>query len=262
MDDQKNFKLKQILGGQYNRSNGSSAVFGGSRRTGDFRLWISFTRGINATDYIILGQGLSAQSKLIYNSMNQLVKKYTGRYRPTGSQPFFDCVVFDKDAFGDFIQISSTGAFITSDGNTYLSKSAVAGLSGNQTFNTNNYIPISINAGAQSGILFPWQGVYVHFDQTNRLDGTTVVLWQPLNFKQSAMYFPRAGVKQFNFANNPSYSAASLTRTYITTVGLYGQQDAQGLNTGSSPLLAVAKITTPVKKNDETEYLFKINLEF
>jgi hypothetical protein len=60
-------------------------VFGNSRRTGDFRLWISFTRGVNATDYITLGQGLSAQSKLIYNSVNQLFKKYTGRYRPTGS---------------------------------------------------------------------------------------------------------------------------------------------------------------------------------
>jgi len=34
------------------------------------------------------------------------------------------------------------------------------------------------------------------------------------------------------------------------------------LNPTSSPLLAVAKLITPVKKNDETDVIFKINLEY
>lgn len=42
MEYEKNFKLKTMPGPWYSRANGSSAAFGGSRATGDLRLWISF----------------------------------------------------------------------------------------------------------------------------------------------------------------------------------------------------------------------------
>lgn len=265
MDAEKNFKQKQITSVQYSRSNGSSASFGNSRSTAGARLWISFSRGVNSSNTITLGPSLTAQSKLLYNSINNLVKKYTGSLRPSASQPYFDCVVFDKDAFGDYISISSTGTFITSGaGFTLVRKSAAGSLSGNQVYNQNNYIPISIQSTSrQSGMLFPWQGVYVHYNQSNRLNGyNTTVVWSPVTYKERALYFPRAGSKQFNFSNNPSFDASSMTRTYITTVGLYGQRSEVGLNANASPLLAVAKLALPVKKNDERQYIFKVSLEY
>ena len=257
-----NYKLKRIVGSQYNSSNGSSATFGTERFTGSFRLWSSFSCSVNSSSLVTIGSSPLQQvkSSLLYNSINNLIYKYTGALRPVRSQPIFTCIVFDKDALGDYISISPTGTFITSNGNTYIPKTS---LSGNQLYNTNNFIPIITGPAVQVGMLFPQQGVFVNFNQGGYvLGGTTIAFWSPINYKSQAYYFRRLGCKQFNFSNNQSFSAGSLSRTYITTVGLYGQADPTRLNPTASPLLAVAKLITPCKKNDESDYLFKVNLQY
>jgi hypothetical protein len=84
-DEDKNFKLKRLTGRAYGVSNGSTATFGGSRRTGSFRLWTSFTCNVNSNTLVNIGNGQQVRSKLLYNSLNQLVKKYTGSLRTSVS---------------------------------------------------------------------------------------------------------------------------------------------------------------------------------
>ena len=50
-----------------------------------------------------------------------------------------------------------------------------------------------------------------------------------------------------------SGSNAQLTRTYVTTIGLYDQNDN---------LLAVAKLSRPIAKSPESEANFRVRLDF
>tara|TARA_Y100000592_G_scaffold49580_1_gene78500 strand:+ start:28 stop:1071 length:1044 start_codon:yes stop_codon:yes gene_type:complete len=80
----------------------------------------------------------------------------------------------------------------------------------------------------------------------------------------STHYFVRAGNKEFNFSNNPTFFTASTgdftqptffkdPKVYITTVGLYND---------SNELLAVAKLSQPVLKSFSREALIKVKLDF
>jgi len=80
----------------------------------------------------------------------------------------------------------------------------------------------------------------------------------------STHYFVRLRNKQFNYSNNPTFYNAdngSLTfadfrnnpKTYVTTVGLYNTQNE---------LLAVAKLSKPVRKSFDEEILLRVRLDF
>ena len=80
----------------------------------------------------------------------------------------------------------------------------------------------------------------------------------------STHYFVRAGNKEFNFSNNPTFFTASTgdftqptffkdPKVYITTVGLFND---------SNELLAVAKLSQPVLKSYSREALIKVKLDF
>jgi len=80
----------------------------------------------------------------------------------------------------------------------------------------------------------------------------------------STHFFCRAGNKEFNFSNNPTFFTASDgtftqptffkdPKTYITTIGLYND---------SNELLAVAKLSQPVLKSYSREALIKVKLDF
>lgn len=80
----------------------------------------------------------------------------------------------------------------------------------------------------------------------------------------STHYFVRLRNKEFNYSNNPTFFNADtgvLTqstfrddpRVYITTVGLYND---------SNELLAVAKLSKPVRKSFDEELLLRVRLDF
>jgi len=80
----------------------------------------------------------------------------------------------------------------------------------------------------------------------------------------STHFFCRAGNKEFNFSNNPTFFTASDgtftqptffkdPKSYITTVGLFND---------SNELLAVAKLSQPVLKSYSREALIKVKLDF
>lgn len=102
----------------------------------------------------------------------------------------------------------------------------------------------------------------------NSFDGRT------LESVNSTMYFARIGNGEFNYSNNISYYTSSVSDsfrikdnlrlsgtandtfrnvTYTTTIGLYNDQN---------DLLAVAKLSKPVRKTSNSEMIIKIKLDY
>jgi hypothetical protein len=79
----------------------------------------------------------------------------------------------------------------------------------------------------------------------------------------STIYFCRAMNSDFNYSSNPTYTTASkvfvkdepedLPTSYITTVGLYSPDNE---------LLAVAKLSEPIKKTPANELTLRVRLDY
>ena len=79
----------------------------------------------------------------------------------------------------------------------------------------------------------------------------------------STIYFCRANHNEFNYSANPTYLNSSKIRvknettdvpvSYITTVGLYNDR---------RELLAVAKLSEPLKKTPDTEFTLRVRLDY
>jgi hypothetical protein len=79
----------------------------------------------------------------------------------------------------------------------------------------------------------------------------------------STVYFCRANNNDFNYSSNPTYVtgskimvknvAADQPQTYPTTVGLYG---------ADNELLAVAKLSEPIKKTPASELTLRVRLDY
>jgi hypothetical protein len=79
----------------------------------------------------------------------------------------------------------------------------------------------------------------------------------------STIYFCRINHNEFNYSSNPTYLSESQIRvkntstdapvSYITTVGLYGS---------NNELLAVAKLSEPLKKDPTNEMILRVRLDY
>ena len=79
----------------------------------------------------------------------------------------------------------------------------------------------------------------------------------------SSIYFCRVNHNEFNYSANPTYISNSklvvknnyndLPVTYLTTVGLYG---------ADNELLAVAKLSEPIRKDPNTELTLRVRLDY
>ena len=94
----------------------------------------------------------------------------------------------------------------------------------------------------------------------------TAATFQNVTKINSNIYFCRAKSSEYNYSSNPSYTdesgninviddptSAQRTFTYITTVGLYDS---------ANNLLAVAKLSRPIEKNDEKDLTLRVRLDF
>lgn len=92
--------------------------------------------------------------------------------------------------------------------------------------------------------------------------------WDNLDFNNttelnSTIYFCRAGTSDFNYSSNPTYLSSSEIRvktvetdtpvSYITTIGLYS---------ADNELLAVAKVSEPLKKDPTNEITLRVRLDY
>ena len=79
----------------------------------------------------------------------------------------------------------------------------------------------------------------------------------------STIYFCRIGHNEYNYSTNPTYLSGSKIRvktntsdmpiSYITTIGLYSD---------NNELLAVAKLSEPLKKTNNTEFTIRTRLDY
>ena len=79
----------------------------------------------------------------------------------------------------------------------------------------------------------------------------------------SAIYFCRLAHNEFNYSGNPTYLSGSQIRvknattdipiSYITTIGLYSANDE---------LLAVGKLSEPLRKDSNIELTFRARLDY
>jgi hypothetical protein len=105
-----------------------------------------------------------------------------------------------------------------------------------------------------------------HIASTRFSDGSlTAMTFQNNTEINSTLITCRAGTNDFNYSSNPTFTDANgqivvltpnteeRTFSFITTIGLY---DA------NNRLLAVAKLSRPVEKNDTRELSFRVRLDF
>ena len=79
----------------------------------------------------------------------------------------------------------------------------------------------------------------------------------------STVYFCRANNTDFNYSSNPTYLSSSqivvktdaqdVPISYVTAVGLYS---------ADNELLAVAKLSEPLKKDPTTEFTVRVRLDY
>jgi len=95
----------------------------------------------------------------------------------------------------------------------------------------------------------------------------TAMTFQNNTIINSSLYFCRAPADAYNFSSNPTFidangrlrvvedgqNATQRSFTFPTSIGLH---DSQG------NLLAVAKLSRPVEKNDERDVTFRVRLDF
>jgi hypothetical protein len=95
----------------------------------------------------------------------------------------------------------------------------------------------------------------------------TALTFQNITEINSTLIFCRATADEFNYSSNPTFTdsdnnirvidtgeeSTQRTFSFITTIGLYDS---------SNNLLAVAKLSRPVEKNDEKDLTVRVRLDF
>tara|TARA_Y100001963_G_scaffold159001_2_gene260793 strand:+ start:27313 stop:28614 length:1302 start_codon:yes stop_codon:yes gene_type:complete len=121
------------------------------------------------------------------------------------------------------------------------------------------FIPDFLVSGSVDNILD-------HICATRFSSGTnTAMTFQNITNINSTLIFCRARADEFNYSSNPTYTDGSgninviedtttdRSFTFITSIGLYDSK---------KNLLAVAKLSRPVEKNDEKDITFRVRLDF
>lgn len=109
-----------------------------------------------------------------------------------------------------------------------------------------------------------------HLASTRFLSGTvdeTAITFQNITNINSSLFFARLAADEFNYSSNPTYTNSEnrivvidegqeetqRSFTFVTSIGMYDAFDN---------LLAVAKLSRPVLKDDERDITFKIRLDY
>lgn len=109
-----------------------------------------------------------------------------------------------------------------------------------------------------------------HLASTRFLSGTvdqTAITFQNITNINSSLFFARLAADEFNYSSNPSYvdsenrivvidegqEETQRSFTFVSSIGMYDAFDN---------LLAVAKLSRPVLKDDERDITFKVRLDY
>jgi hypothetical protein len=135
------------------------------------------------------------------------------------------------------------------------------GGAGTETFETAKFIPDFVTSGSIDNVVD-------HICSTRFQSGSlTAITFQNVTNINSSLIFCRARADDFNYSSNPTFvdsnnrivvidpgqEAVQDTFTYVTSIGLYDDMNN---------LLAVAKLSRPVEKNNERDLTFRVRLDF
>jgi len=137
---------------------------------------------------------------------------------------------------------------------------AVGNSNGNVVMN-DNFIPGFVTSASIDDVVEHVSSVRFHSASQ------TFLTFQNNTQINSTLIFCRATADEFNFSSNPTYTDSNgrivvvdetqqgiqKSFSFITTVGLYDANEQ---------LLAVAKLSRPVEKNDEKDLTFRVRLDF
>jgi len=130
------------------------------------------------------------------------------------------------------------------------------------------YYQAGIAVLTSSAVLFD---SYLQFTGTLSISGTADNLrskWRDNNLNNttelnSTIYFCRLNPNEYNYSSNPTYLSESKVRvknissdqpiSYITTIGLYS---------ADNELLAVAKLSEPIKKTDSNSLTLRVRMDY
>ncbi|MAH50352.1 hypothetical protein CMI37_31310 [Candidatus Pacearchaeota archaeon] len=107
-----------------------------------------------------------------------------------------------------------------------------------------------------------------HIASTRFQSGSlTAMTFQNVTNINSTLFFCRANPDEFNYSSNPTFTDAT-GRIKVIDQGMEGQQRAfsfitsVGLYDANNNLLAVAKLSRPIEKNDEKDITIRVRLDF
>lgn len=123
------------------------------------------------------------------------------------------------------------------------------------------FIPDFLTSASMDNIIDHLAGV--RFNSSSN----TAITFQNITNINSTLFFARATADEFNYSSNPTFvdsdnriividegqEDVQRTFSFITSVGLYDANDN---------LLAVAKLSRPVEKNDEKDITMRVRLDF
>jgi hypothetical protein len=96
----------------------------------------------------------------------------------------------------------------------------------------------------------------------------TAMTFQNVTNINSTLFFCRATPDEFNYSSNPSFTSDTTNRIQVIDEGAQDEQrtftfpTTIGLYDSLGNLLAVAKTSRPIEKNDEKDMTFRVRLDF
>lgn len=240
--------------------------------------------GANGIKYFIDNSGqtlgaLTANSKagrvfdVVYGELTGVSGStvYSSSYTPTGAgfglvYPDLGIIVLNPDAIVPFVGFRASSSFATATGGAAsISASAPFYNAGNIMNAAAVYAPVTHSIVWSSTVpAYNHAGLYWSIREAVDTPGDIEFRARSAETISSTHYFVRLRNKEFNYSNNPTFFNADTgvlvqsdfrndPRVYITTVGLYNDQNE---------LLAVAKLSKPVRKSFDEELLLRVRLDF
>lgn len=153
------------------------------------------------------------------------------------------------------VAVISTSIFAQSASN-----SVITSMSGNQQGQLTSFVSMSSTYNNVQSLFQSASIDDINSAFRNRIGNISVNNTTELN---STIYFCRLSHNEFNYSSNPTYLSSSQIRvknqssdapiSYITTVGLYS---------ADNQLLAVAKLSQPIKKDPTQEMILRVRLDY
>ena len=156
--------------------------------------------------------------------------------------------------------IAGTNAGLLPAGKCHIGRTPLSTVNSQKLGNPNaKFIPDLLASGSIDNIID-------HIASTRFQSGSlTAMTFQNITRINSTLIFCRATADEFNFSTNPTYTDSGgrivaietgtdqRSFTFPTTIGLHDE---------AGTVLAVAKLSRPVEKNDEKDITFRVRLDF